>query len=304
MLHIDQSKEMYSRGSAGFTISGASSGLGEFGLKKVKYDKAGTIVILERNAFLRDCLLYTLARHWQGEVFAYASFSELARVHCDRVSTVALLSAISLSDDEAEAELGLLTKLDPPLRSMVLAKADDPNGALTALGQGAGGYISISAGFEILIEAIRFVDAGGIYVPPQCLLMARKKLGAECEPAPRNGISHSERKVIKAVRQGKSNKVIAHELNICESTVKVHLRNIMKKLDARNRTDVAMKGAELVLEAESEETGVAALDPGRGVHAGERQRIPHQPCQSGVRKSAHSPPVVVDGVGQRRYRSN
>ncbi|MGZ9174567.1 MAG: response regulator transcription factor, partial [Candidatus Binatia bacterium] len=44
-----------------------------------------------------------------------------------------------------------------------------------------------------------------------------------------------------AVRQGKANKVIAHELNISESTVKVHLHNIMKKLRVKNRTEVAVK---------------------------------------------------------------
>ena len=46
--------------------------------------------------------------------------------------------------------------------------------------------------------------------------------------------------VVGALCQGKSNKVIAYELNMCESTVKVHVRNIMKKLKAKNRTEVAV----------------------------------------------------------------
>jgi DNA-binding NarL/FixJ family response regulator len=45
--------------------------------------------------------------------------------------------------------------------------------------------------------------------------------------------------VVEAVRHGKANKVIAYELNMRESTVKVHIRNIMRKLKARNRTEVA-----------------------------------------------------------------
>ena len=47
--------------------------------------------------------------------------------------------------------------------------------------------------------------------------------------------------VAKALRQGKANKIIAYELNMCESTVKVHVRHIMKKLGATNRTEVAYK---------------------------------------------------------------
>jgi hypothetical protein len=45
--------------------------------------------------------------------------------------------------------------------------------------------------------------------------------------------------VVESLRQGKPNKIIAYELNLCESTVKVHVRNIMKKLRAKNRTEVA-----------------------------------------------------------------
>jgi DNA-binding NarL/FixJ family response regulator len=46
---------------------------------------------------------------------------------------------------------------------------------------------------------------------------------------------------IRAIQAGKSNKVIAYELNMYESTVKVHARNVMKKLKAKNRTEVAIK---------------------------------------------------------------
>jgi DNA-binding NarL/FixJ family response regulator len=47
--------------------------------------------------------------------------------------------------------------------------------------------------------------------------------------------------VAEAVARGKANKIIAHDLNLRESTVKVHIRSIMKKLHARNRTEVAFK---------------------------------------------------------------
>ena len=46
--------------------------------------------------------------------------------------------------------------------------------------------------------------------------------------------------VVEAIARGKANKLIARELDMCESTVKVHVRRIMKKLGARNRTEVAL----------------------------------------------------------------
>jgi DNA-binding NarL/FixJ family response regulator len=70
---------------------------------------------------------------------------------------------------------------------------------------------------------------------------------ASSEQVSEHRVTVRERKVIQAIRQGKPNKVIAYELNMCESTVKVHVRNIMKKLNARNRTDIAIKGGDLAL---------------------------------------------------------
>ena len=46
--------------------------------------------------------------------------------------------------------------------------------------------------------------------------------------------------MLERLRQGKQNKIIAYELGMCESTVKVHIRLIMKKLNARNRTQVVL----------------------------------------------------------------
>ncbi|MGO9420113.1 response regulator transcription factor, partial [Roseiarcus sp.] len=54
-------------------------------------------------------------------------------------------------------------------------------------------------------------------------------------------LTDREHLVVKAIKEGKSNKVIAYELNMCESTVKVHVRNVMKKFNAKNRTEVAMR---------------------------------------------------------------
>jgi DNA-binding CsgD family transcriptional regulator len=54
-------------------------------------------------------------------------------------------------------------------------------------------------------------------------------------------LSPRERQVLERLRQGKHEKIIAHELDMSESTVKVYLRHIMKKLNARNRTQVVLK---------------------------------------------------------------
>jgi DNA-binding NarL/FixJ family response regulator len=220
---------------------------------------SGRIVIIESNGFLRDCLHRSVADQWPGEASACASLAEVAEMQAERSSMVVILSIISLSDDEADSEFSKLMELDPPVRSMVLARADDLNEALAALGQGANGYISMSAGFDIFIQAVRFVGAGGTYVPAQCLLAARQAPQSLPEQASASGITNRELAVIQAIRQGKPNKVIAYELNMCESTVKVHVRHIMKKLRAKNRTDVAIKGAEIAAASARAESGETSI---------------------------------------------
>jgi DNA-binding CsgD family transcriptional regulator len=96
--------------------------------------------------------------------------------------------------------------------------------------------------FDIAVEAVRFVLAGGTYVPLECVLATGGSGIAAAQPSPSVGaVTGRELAVVRAIQQGKSNKVIAYDLNMCESTVKVHVRNIMKKLKARNRTEVAIK---------------------------------------------------------------
>ena len=234
---------------------GANRAAAEKESRGVRSEMAGRIVIVERNAFLRDCLQRSVDSYWPGEAAAFASLSELAQSPARNSSALVVLSTYSLSDEEAESELAHLVAFDPPVRTMVLAKTDDLDEALAVIGAGANGYISMSAGFEVFAQAIRFVGAGGTYVPPQCLLSARQAATPASEQVAENGVTVRELKVIQGIRQGKPNKVIAYELNMCESTVKVHVRNIMKKLNARNRTEVAMKAGDLSLPAPRDEIG-------------------------------------------------
>jgi DNA-binding NarL/FixJ family response regulator len=114
------------------------------------------------------------------------------------------------------------------------------------IGYGAKGYIPMTMGFELAVEAVRFVLAGGTYVPAEYLLSAIPSAVTPSRPPGAGAITGRELAVVRAIHQGKPNKIIAYELNMCESTVKVHVRHIMKKLRAKNRTDVAIKATALL----------------------------------------------------------
>jgi DNA-binding NarL/FixJ family response regulator len=137
--------------------------------------------------------------------------------------------------------LNALSKLVPNVPVVVLAQTNDVDLARTAIRHGAKGYIPCTLGFDITVEAVRFILAGGTYVPMDCVLATGPSVLASPVPRPSGGVTAREAAVIRAIQQGKPNKVIAYELNMCESTVKVHVRNLMKKIKAKNRTDLAIK---------------------------------------------------------------
>jgi DNA-binding NarL/FixJ family response regulator len=93
--------------------------------------------------------------------------------------------------------------------------------------------------FEMAVEAVRFVLAGGTYVSTDA--QGRPGLPEPQISQRSTLVTRRELAVVRAIQQGKPNKIIAYELNMCESTVKVHVRNIMRKLKAKNRTEVAIK---------------------------------------------------------------
>ena len=113
------------------------------------------------------------------------------------------------------------------------------------------GIITADSSIDMMIGALRFALAGGRFAPADCLRPGpAAQTGASSAQAMRAetleltshhdaSFTPREIEVLHRLRQGLQNKIIAYELGISESTVKVHLRNVMKKLNASNRTQVA-----------------------------------------------------------------
>jgi DNA-binding NarL/FixJ family response regulator len=200
----------------------------------------GFIAVIESRTFIRECIRRSVQSAFPLPVHTYSTAIELEQQH---LLTSPQLIIFSWAEDSKLANtnpLKVLSELAPRIPVIVLAYNNDAELARTAICHGAKGYIPVTMGFEIAIEAVRFVLAGGTYVPMDCLL-ARDPPG-DAPSQPTTGlVTGRELAVIRAIQKGKSNKIIAYELNMCESTVKVHVRNIMKKLNAKNRTDVAIK---------------------------------------------------------------
>lgn len=117
--------------------------------------------------------------------------------------------------------------------------ADDPSDAMKALRHGARGVVFRSASVAALLEAIRTVAAGQVWMPPE--LQAR--LAETLHEEPRRTLTRREREIVRQVAVGLRNCEIGKALFISEQTVKTHLGRIFRKLGVRDRVGLALYAA-------------------------------------------------------------
>jgi DNA-binding NarL/FixJ family response regulator len=201
----------------------------------------GFIALIESRSFIRECIRRSMQSAFPLQIQMYSDGVELQQKNHDLPSLI-LLSALEESKEASADDFRIMSQIAPRIPIIVLACNNDAQMAKSAIRHGAKGYIPVTLGFDIAVEAVRFVLAGGTYVPIDYILTRTLPGNLPSEAVPASGaVTARELAVVRAIQQGKSNKVIAYELGMCESTVKVHVRRIMKKLNARNRTDAAIK---------------------------------------------------------------
>jgi DNA-binding NarL/FixJ family response regulator len=214
-------------------------------LRAYKADRAGLdliVAVVESRAFLRECISRSLQSALSVPCLTYSKLSEMGAQLRDGSVQLVILSLMDDTDQKCANVLKELSEFALGPQVVALAPRNDAQLARAAIRCGASGFIPVTMGFEIAVEVMRFVLAGGTYVPPDCLLTPDQAGPSAPRTAlgPHN-LTTREVWVVQAIQQGKSNKIIAHELNMALNTVKTHVRRIMKKMDAKNRTDIAMK---------------------------------------------------------------
>jgi DNA-binding NarL/FixJ family response regulator len=201
----------------------------------------GFIAVIESRIFLQECIRRSMQSAFSLPILTCSTLSELELGLKAAPAAIVIVSWMEASTEVNTNILNALSELVPNVPVVVLAQKNDVDLARTAIRHGAKGFIPCTLGFDITVEAVRFVLAGGTYVPMDCVLATGPSVAAAPVARPSGGVTPREGAVIRALQQGKPNKVIAYELNMCESTVKVHVRNLMKKMKAKNRTDLAIK---------------------------------------------------------------
>ncbi len=142
----------------------------------------------------------------------------------------------------------------PGLPVVVLSASEQPETVIRAIDGGAMGFIPKTSSNQVLVNALRLVLSGGIYLPPEVLrghdaIAPGAPLPAGTPAQLRNpreiGLTDRQSQVLALVVQGKPNKLICRDLDLAEGTVKIHVSAILKALGVANRTQAVIAVSKL-----------------------------------------------------------
>ena len=200
----------------------------------------GAIVIINSHSIVLDCLAQAIRLQLPQPVVCVPSIDQVMLGGQSTRASLIVLCQLGLSRSEVIRQVEELFDHVKDCPAVVLSDKEDPDLIVEVLGKSIRGYIPTSLSLDVAIQAMQLVQAGGVFVPASSLIAAQRAPRETTANQYGNGIfTARQAAVVDALRRGKANKIIAYELNMKESTVKVHVRNIMKKLRATNRTQVA-----------------------------------------------------------------
>jgi len=212
------------------------------------------VLLVDDHALLRDGIALVMEREFTGLQLVQAGTLAEARAAIAQHADIQLvLLDLSLPDGHGIAELPWLREAAPSARLVALSADEAIDTIMAAINAGAAGFIPKSVQSGAMLEALRIVLDGGIYLPSAALdrRSAPRPDNANWVPqalSPEQiGFSPRQADVLRMLVDGKPNKVIGRELEMSESTVKTHLSAIFRKLDAGSRTQAVVAAARLGL---------------------------------------------------------
>ncbi|HZD56212.1 MAG TPA: response regulator transcription factor [Anaerolineales bacterium] len=135
----------------------------------------------------------------------------------------------------------------PETEVVALTSVLEDESVINAVRAGAIGYLLKDTQAEDLVKAIRAAAAGQVQLSPRAAERLMREIRAPDSP---EKLTERETEVLRLIALGKSNKEIASDLSVSETTVKTHVSNILMKLDLPSRTRAALYAVKIGLVAE------------------------------------------------------
>lgn len=212
-----------------------------------------TVIMVDARVIVRESLLEVL-RQRSNDLF-FLSYSTVDEA-IEQVNTIQPKGSVFLlnigsawlSESMLESCVKSLHNIFPKTPIIVLADNEEALSINLFLQLELSGFMTTNISYGVLTAALKLVLAGGKYIPeclvlmPQCSLQDKHEQFLpfkNTQSIDDKSFTPRQLEVLKMLYHGSSNKLIAYQLGICESTVKVHVRKVMRKLQVTNRTQVS-----------------------------------------------------------------
>ena len=205
------------------------------------------VLIVDDNGLFRDGLVGLLSRLDDIDVVGAAGSGEEALRRTPILRPDVVLMDISMPGMGGVEAARQLLEAAPNCAVCMLTVSEQERDLFAAVRAGARGFLVKSVELDVLATAIRTLSEGGALVSPH---LARDLLSAFAQFSPpqrdtaTDKLTPREREILALVGRGMSNPEIADRLVIAENTVKVHLRNILDKLQVHSRAQAAAIAAQ------------------------------------------------------------
>jgi DNA-binding NarL/FixJ family response regulator len=221
------------------------------------------ILIVDDHPLIREGLANVLGELDPGaRTVEAASADEAVSAFGEHDPLSLVLLDLGLPGAEGMNLLEQLRGARPDVPVVVLSANDQRDVVLAAIDGGAMGFISKRSPTPVLVNALRLVLAGGVYVPPQVIGASASEDLPPAASTPQQsatasmpgrpsrtladlGLTDRQAEVLALIVQGKPNKLICRDLDLAEGTVKTHISAILRALDVTNRTQAVFKLSKL-----------------------------------------------------------
>lgn len=202
-------------------------------------------VIVDRNPIFREGLVRILSDVGGMSCAGFRSLEEVGKAAVTNWTRALVLIDLGEDRNLVTHGIGYLRERFTECFVVVMSERYSAGHMLSSFRAGACGYLLKQTSCEALIKSLELVSLGEHVFPAQALRLlcgeefvevSAKQVIAQAPSI----LSAREVEVLSCLSQGKSNKIIAREWGISEATVKVHVKAILRKIQAKNRTEAAL----------------------------------------------------------------
>jgi DNA-binding NarL/FixJ family response regulator len=221
-------------------------------ITKSKFDRVTTgyhILIVDDHPIIRQGLMRLVAQESDFQVHEGADNVNDAFQQVREIQPDIVIVDISLKDSHGIELISLVKEFNDGIKTLVWSMFDEKIYALRAIRAGAMGYISKREPIVNVVDAIRHVLEGNMYLSPHMTNNVLRRIsGNNIEQDPITGLSNREIEVFQMLGRGMTTKVIAKKLGVSPKTIEAHREGIKTKLGLKNASELNCRAVQWVLE--------------------------------------------------------